>query len=256
MLANVTNDTMDCHEHLKNKAITRCDQRLDPSIIIKDEVDHRFCADSVFSRVLQRRIFLKNSSMSLRDLQSLRRSSRRTTDSDNFESYQELYQEIIDTFGLLDYQIMPLTCDPLAQFKTVNAAGKEKLPRPPLQKLIPALRSDISTLSETLRRYMCTYLHPHNVLQQSKESLKQRFRVIRASQNLYAEHSIMLAPQDDAFFFRDCKVCAIYDPEIIRFCRDLHCILLKIFHAQRVKPPSCRFFTPMPEMSDGEVSDD
>jgi hypothetical protein len=136
MLANVTNDTMDCHEHLKNKAITRCDQRLDPSIITKDEVDHRFCADSVFSRVLQRRIFLKNSTMSLRDLQSLRRSSRRTTDSDNFESYQELYQEIIDTFGLLDYQVMPLTCDPLAQFKTVNAAGKEKLPRPPLQKLI------------------------------------------------------------------------------------------------------------------------
>ena len=106
-----------------------------------------------------------------------------------------------------------------------------------------------------LRRYFCTYLHPDNVLEQSAESLKQRFRIIRTIQNLYAEHCIMLAPNDDAFFFRDCKICSIYDPEIIRFCRDLHCILLKIFHGQRTKPPSVRYFTPFPEMSDAEMSD-
>lgn len=118
------------------------------------------------------------------------------------------------------------------------------------------MRFDVSSLSEMLRRDLCTFLHPDDILDHSPEQLKQRFRVIRAIQNLYAEHTLMLAPHDNAFFFRSCKVCSVYDPEIIRFSRDLYCILLKIFHGERIKPPSCRYFTPKPEMSDAEPSED
>ena len=170
--------------------------------------------------------------------------------------YEDMYFHFIDTFCLLDYHVMPLEGDPLTHFKLVNRLGKEKLPRPPLQILIASLRFDISTLSELLRRDMCTILTPDNVLKQSAECLKQRFRVVRAVQNLYAEHCIMLAPNDDAFFWRDCKICARYDPEIIRFCRDLYHLLLRAFHGQRNKPISCRFFTPYPEMSDAELFDE
>ncbi|SPO28260.1 uncharacterized protein UTRI_04655_B [Ustilago trichophora] len=243
------------HNGLQSKAVFRCGQRFDPSIVTPDEVDHRFCDGSIFARVLQRRIFVKNLQAELRILRSLPKSSKKTKRCLNFIEYQSQHQAILDIFCLLDYQIMPIPSHPLSQFKLVTSHGKEKLPRPPLQILIPSLRYDISALSEMLRRDLCTLLHPDNILDQSADSLKQRFRIIRAVQNLYAEHCIMLAPNDDAFFFRCCKVCSLYDPEIIRFCRDLHCILLKIFHGQRIKPPSCRYFTPLPEMSDAELYD-
>lgn len=240
---------------LAKMVIFRCGQTLDPSIVTPDEVDHRFCSGSVFARVLQGRHFLTNSSASLRVLRRLPPSRITTKDRDSYSAYSDQHWRILDTFCLLDYQVLPLQSNPLAQFKLVTAYGKEKLPRPPLSILIQSLRFDICTLSELLRRDLCTILHPDNFLSQSAESLRQRFRVIRAIQNLYAEHCIMLAPHDDAFFFRSCKICAIYDPEIIRFCRDLHCILLKSFHGERVRPPSCRDFTPLPERSDAEESD-
>ena len=248
--------TKSSHPTLQSHIIERCGERLDPSIVTPDEVQHRFCNGSVFSRVLQRRVFLKNSQAVLRHLNSCDRSSERHKDSINFDEYAYEWNVALDTFCLLDYQVMPVPPEPLSQFKLVSSHGKEKLPRPPLKIRIASLRYDITALSEMLRRDLCTVLHPDNVLDQSAESLKQRFRVIRAIQNLYAEHCIMLAPHDDAFFFRSCKVCSLYDPELIRFCRDLHCILLKIFHAQRIKPPSCRFFTPRPEMSDYEDDED
>ncbi|CBQ68263.1 conserved hypothetical protein [Sporisorium reilianum SRZ2] len=250
------NKTLSDYSHLKKKVIYRCGQRLDPSIATPGEVTHRFCAGSVFARVLERNLFQKSSNASLRLLKRLRRSDDRTKNSQNFVEYEWTYHAILDTFCLLDYQVMPLPADPLSHFKLVNRLGKENLPRPPLPILIASLRFDISTLSELLRRDICTLLAPENVLNQTADCLKQRFRVIRAVQNLYAEHCIMLAPHDDAFFWRDCKVCARYDPEIIRFCRDLYHLLLRIFHGERNRPISCRFFTPFPEMSDADSCDE
>ncbi|CDR99631.1 uncharacterized protein SPSC_05011 [Sporisorium scitamineum] len=241
--------------HLKGKVIFRCGQRLDPSIVTPDEVTHRFCSTTVFARVVQRNLFHKSSDTALRTLKRLKQSDDRSQQSRNFTEYQWTYHDILDTFCLLDYQVMPLRADPLMQFKLVNRLGKEKLPRPPLPILISSLRFDISTLSELLRRDLCTILDPEHILNQSADSFKQRFRVVSAVQNLYAEHCIMLAPHDDAFFHRDCKICARYDPEIIRFCRDLYHLLPRIFHGERSKPISCRFFTPYHEMSDADVSD-
>lgn len=243
------------HAALKRKTVVRCGEMLDPSIATPDEVDHRFCSGSVFSRVLQGNRFLKSSHSTLRVLYRLKPSKKRSQDSQNFAVYEAMYSKMIDTFCLLDYQVMPVNGDPFSQFKLVNRLGKEKLPRAPLQILIQSLRFDISTLSELLRRDLCTNLHPDNVLKLSADSIMQRFRIVRAVQNLYAEHCIMLAPNDDAFFWRDCKVCSKYDPEIIRFCRDLYRVLLRIFHGERNKPISCRFFTPAPEMSDAETCD-
>ncbi|SNX85355.1 uncharacterized protein MEPE_04064 [Melanopsichium pennsylvanicum] len=225
-------------------------EHLDLSIITPDEVDHRFCAGSVFARVFQRRIFLESSQQCLLSLRSLPRRQITSCLDDTFDVYAYQHNKIVDTFCLLDYQVMPVQGDPFSQFKLVTSLGKEKLPRPPLSILVQSLRFDVSVLSEMLRRDLCTVLHPDNILDQSAKLLKKRLRIIRVIQNLYSEHCIMLAPRDDAFFFRSCEVCSIYDPEIIHFCRDLHCILLKILHGQSIKLPSCHSFTPLHEMSD------
>lgn len=241
---------------LKGKVIIRDGQRLHPSIKTPDEVDHRFCSGNVFSRILEGRVFIRESNASLRNLRSLPRASSKSKKNSNIANYEMEHNLILDTFCLLDYQVLPVDGDPLSQFKMVNSQGKEKLPRPPLPILIQSLRFDISALSEMLRRDLCTVLHPDQIQDQSAESLRQRFRIIRAIQNLYAEHSMMLAPQDNAFFFRSCQVCQKYDPEIIRFSRDLHCILLRILHGEKIRPPSVRYFTPRPEMSDYNSSQD
>ncbi|KAF6767280.1 hypothetical protein PSEUBRA_003717 [Kalmanozyma brasiliensis GHG001] len=244
------------HLNLRLKTIVREGERLDPSIATPDEVTHAHCAGSVFARVLQGNTFLKSSNATLRTLNKLKRSTNRSRDSPNALVYEDHHYGIVDIFCLLDYHVMPLQGDPLSRFKLVTRLGKEKLPRPPLKILIQSLRFDISTLSELLRRDICTVLRPEEILEHSPDFLRQRFRVIRAVQNLYAEHSIMLAPSDDAFFFRDCKVCSKYDPEIIRFGRDLYRLLLRIFHGEPNRPISIRYFTPKPETSEPEMTDD
>lgn len=240
----------------KFQVIYRSGQRLDPNITTSDEVDHKYCQGSVFSRILTGRTFLTNSNARLGNLRRLPQPKLDSEKEANLYSYEFEYAWIIDTFCLLDYQVLPFVDDSLSQFKMVTSQGKERLPRPRLDLLIPSLRFDISALSEMLRRDLCTILHPDNILQQSPESLLQRFRIICAIQNLYAEHSVMLAPQDNAFFFRSCNICSVYDPEIIRFSRDLHCILLSIFHGKSVQPPSCRSFTPHSEMTEAEMSEE
>ncbi|KAJ9473819.1 hypothetical protein PHBOTO_003906 [Pseudozyma hubeiensis] len=248
---------MPVHLALKRTTIYRGGEKLDPSIATLDEVDHKLCSSNVFSRVLQGNRFLKSSNSILRSLNKLKPSKNRSQDSPNFKVYQEKYTDIIDTFCLIDYNVLPVEGgDPFSQFKLVNRLGKEKFPRTPLQIRIHSLRHDISTLSELLRRDLCTNLRPENVIALSYESIMQRFRLVRAVQNLYAEHAIMLAPNDDAFLWRDCKICARYDPEIIRFCRDFYRLLLRMFHGERNKPISCRFFTSAVEMSDAELDGD
>lgn len=255
-MAHPTYSDILAHANLKRKAIDRCGERLDPSTATPDDVDHRFCVGSVFGRVLQGHLFLNNTNATLRTLNKLKRSTDRSRDSPNAMAYEYSYYTLVDTFCLLDYQVMPLEGDPLSQFKLVTRLGKEKLPRPPLKLLIQSLRFDISMLSELLRRDICTILQPDKVLEQPAELFQQRFRVIRAVQNLYAEHCIMLAPNDDAFFFRDCKVCSQYDPEIIRFGRDLYRLLLRIFHGEPNRPISIRYFTPYDEMSESELTNE
>lgn len=209
---------------------------LDPRDTSDDELDHRFCAGSVFARILDGQLFVANTNSLLHHLKKLPRSTERSHTAPNWVYYSQEHNWIGDLFCLLDYHVMPSPADPLAQFKLVTADGKERLPRLPIKIRIAALRSDISQLSELLRRDFCTELLPDKILEHPAVFFRRRYRVIRAIQKLYTEHSAMLSPDDNIFFFRGCKVCALYDPQVIRFSQDLHAVFLRIFHGEDISP--------------------
>ncbi|SPO46728.1 uncharacterized protein PSANT_04414 [Moesziomyces antarcticus] len=209
---------------------------LDPWVASDDDVDHKFCSNSVFARILESQLFINNTNSLLLHFKCLPRSTERSHTAPNWVYYNQEYNWILDLFCLLDYQVMPIPADPLAQFKLVTADGKERLPRPPIKIRIAAMRSDISQLSELLRRDFCTELRPDKILEHVPAFFRQRYRVIGAIQKLYTQHAAMLSPDDNIFFFRKCKVCALYDPQIIRFSQDLHAVFLRTFHGEDISP--------------------
>lgn len=244
------------HTKLKQQKFYRQGQWLDPSIATPDEVDHRFCQSSVFARTLQHDCYEETSQGILRSLKSLPPCGNRSKESPNFKKYQSLHSQLLDLFCLLDYQVMPMGQDPFSQFKTVNRVGKEKLPRPPHQIRIQQVRYDISTLSELLRHDLCTELHPDLVHLLSAETLMRRYRVVRGISSLLDEYSIMLAPYERAFLWRDCEVCSNYDFYIIRFFRDFYRLLLRIFHDQRNRRAARNRFALESETSSSESNDE
>ncbi len=133
---------------------------------------------------------------------------------------------------------LPCHAQPCRSTRAIQAGHRRrtrKAAKTAIKIRIAALRSDISQLSELLRRDFCTELLPDKILEHPAVFFRRRYRVIRAIQKLYTEHSACSRPTTTSSSSRVQGVRALRPaghPFLARSTRSI----LRIFHGEDISP--------------------